>query len=72
MRMIKIINEKYPAQYPDYRSLVIFLFFGAFISLFLIYFEPFGVSITKNQISKLFFYGVITTVVLLLFLYTIP
>ena len=50
------------------------LLFGAFIAFFLIFFEPFEINISsgKNTIGSLFFYGVISAFVLLIFLYVLP
>lgn len=68
------LNYEYPAPNPTTRNLVVSLLFGAFITLFLIFFEPFEINIAsgKNSVGSLLFFGMISTVVLLLFLYLLP
>lgn len=72
--MLTILDQKYPAPKPTLRSIIVALFFGLFIGLFLLFFEPFGTNLNTN-VSKefqLFFFGFITTLVLLIFLVSLP
>jgi hypothetical protein len=72
--MLKVIDQKYPAPSPVLRSLMVALLFGLFIGLFLVFFEPFDINLSthKNKTFELLFYGFITTVVLVVFLYLLP
>ena len=72
--MLKILNQKYPAPTPVLRSLIIAVLSGVFIVLFLLYFEPFNFHLISdgNKVFHMFFFGCITTFVLLLFLYVFP
>ena len=68
-----IWNQKYPAPNPNSRNLLVALLFGAFISFFLIFFEPFGIGrSTERHIFYLLFFGVISAVVLVVFLFFLP
>ena len=72
--MLKILIQKYPAPRPVLRSLFIAVLSGLFIALFLLYFEPFEVNLysNENKVFQLLFYGCITTIVLVFFLYIFP
>lgn len=69
-----ILNNAYPSPSPETRNLVVALLFGIFISFFLIFFEPFDIDVAsgKTKMIPLFFFGLITTMVLLIFLYLLP
>ncbi len=69
-----MLNHEYPAPAPEARNIIVAVFFGIFISFFLIYFEPFDINIAAGQytIQSLFFFGLITTSVLIIFLYLLP
>lgn len=69
-----MLNKEYPAPAPIARNLVIALMFGVFISFFLLFFEPFDISVAtgKNTVGSLIFFGFISTIVLVLFLYILP
>lgn len=72
--MLRIIEQKYPAPIPVLRNLIIAILFGLFIGLFLLFFEPFNINLStnKNKVFQLLFFGCITTIVLLVFLYILP
>ena len=72
--MFRIVNQKYPAPIPELRSLIIAILFGLFIGLFLLFFEPFNINLStnKNKVFQLLFFGFISTIVLLTFLYILP
>lgn len=72
--MLRIIEQKYPAPIPVLRNLIIAILFGLFIGLFLLFFEPFNINLStnKNKVFQLLFFGCITTIVLLIFLYILP
>ena len=72
--MLKILTQKYPAPSPVLRNLITAVLFGLFIALFLLFFEPFDINLSNNEdkIFQLLFFGLITTLVLVLFLYILP
>lgn len=72
--MLKIVNHKYPAPRPGTRSFIVAILFGFFIGLFLLFFEPFDINLSKNEnkVFQLIFFGCITTIVLLIFLIILP
>ena len=72
--MLRIVEQKYPAPIPVLRNLIIAILFGIFIGLFLLFFEPFNINLStnKNKVFQLLFFGCITTIVLLVFLYILP
>ena len=72
--MLSLLNQKYPAPVPGYRSLIIALLFGAFVGCFLVFFEPFDININygEDQVLELLFFGCISTIVLSLFLFVLP
>lgn len=72
--MLGIIDQKYPAPNPDLRSIATSLMFGVFIGLFLLFFEPFDINLStnENKVFQLLFFGLITTIVFLIFLYILP
>ncbi len=72
--MLSVFNQEYPAPTASRRSIFISLCFGAFISLFLILFEPFDInkSVYDNKFLVLSFYGLISTSVLIVFLFLLP
>ncbi len=72
--MLRILIQKYPAPSPVLRNLIIALLFGLFIGLFLLFFEPFDINLSSNEnkIYQLLFFGCITTIVLVVFLYILP
>lgn len=72
--MLRILIQKYPAPSPVSRNLIIAILFGLFIGLFLLFFEPFDLNLStnRNKVFKLLFFGCITTIVLVLFLYIFP
>ncbi len=72
--MLRIIDQKYPAPRPVLRNLIIAILFGLFIVLFLLFFEPFDINLStsENKVFQLLFFGCITTIVLLFFLYILP
>ncbi len=69
-----MLNNEYPAPTPELRNLFIAGIFGIFITLFLLFFEPFDIDITtgKNSIASLFYFGFITTSVLAFFTFFLP
>ncbi|MEM9830462.1 MAG: LytTR family transcriptional regulator DNA-binding domain-containing protein [Bacteroidota bacterium] len=69
-----MLNNEYPAPAPGVRNLFIAVFFGIFIALFLLFFEPFDIDITtgKDSVASLFFFGFITTGVLAFFTFFLP
>ncbi len=72
--MLQILERKYPAPRANTRSIIVSVLFGAFIALFLIFFEPFDIDISssKNKKYQLLFFGLITTLVLTFFQYLLP
>ena len=72
--MLRILVQKYPAPKPVLRNLIIAVLTGLFIALFLLYFEPFNFHLNtiENKVFHMFFFGCISTFVLLLFLYVFP
>ena len=72
--MLSIFNQRYPAPKPEIRSVIIAILFGLFIGLFLLFFEPFDINLSThdNKTFEVLFFGVITTIVLLVFLYLLP
>ena len=72
--MLRILIQKYPAPRPILRNLIIAILFGLFIGLFLLFFEPFDINLStnENKIFQLLFFGCITTIILLIFLYIFP
>tara|TARA_R110002126_G_scaffold286177_3_gene437660 strand:- start:1900 stop:2763 length:864 start_codon:yes stop_codon:yes gene_type:complete len=72
--MLRILTQKYPAPSPVLRNLITATSFGLFIALFLLFFEPFDINLSNNEnkVSQLLFFGCITTIVLVLFLYILP
>ena len=72
--MLRIIDQKYPGPRPVLRNLIIAILFGLFIVLFLLFFEPFDINLStsENKVFQLLFFGCITTIVLLFFLYILP
>mgnify|MGYP001317947129 CR=1 FL=1 len=72
--MLSILNSKYTAPIPELKSVTKAIFFGLFIGLFLIFFEPFDINLStnENKYYQLLFFGCITTIVLLVFFYVFP
>jgi len=72
--MLSILDQEYPAPRPTKRSITTSILFGLFIGLFLWFFEPFDINLStgEDDVSDMFFYGLITTVVLLIFLCLLP
>jgi len=72
--MLRILIQKYPAPKPVLKSLIIAVLTGVFIALFLLYFEPFNFHLNTdgNKVFHMFFFGCITTFILLFFLYVFP
>ena len=72
--MLRILTQKYPAPKPVLKNLIIAVSTGVFIALFLLYFEPFNFHLNTigNKVFHMFFFGCISTFVLLLFLYVFP
>ena len=72
--MLRILVQKYPAPKPVLRNLIIAVLTGLFIALFLLYFEPFNFHLNtiENKVFHMFFFGCITTFILLFFLYVFP
>lgn len=68
---MSLANSPYPAPTPKRRNLFVAFAFGAFISFFLIFFEPFDLDMARDTIYLLGFGG-ITTAVLIIFLYILP
>ena len=72
--IIRMLNREYPAPQPESRNLVNALFFGLFIWLFLWFFEPYGINVSsgKDSMASLAGFGLISALVLALFLYLLP
>ncbi len=72
--MLRILTHKYPAPSPVLRNLITAVLFGLFIALFLLFFEPFDINLSNNEdkVFQLLFFGFISTIVLVLFLYILP
>ncbi len=72
--MLRILNQKYPAPIPELRSLITAMLFGLFIGLFLLFFEPFDINLStnENKVFQLLFFGFITAIVLVIFLFIFP
>ena len=72
--MLRILAQKYPAPSPVVRNLIVAILFGSFIGLFLLFFEPFDINLStnENKVFQLIFFGCITSIVLLIFLYILP
>ncbi|NHF61200.1 LytTR family transcriptional regulator [Flavobacteriaceae bacterium TP-CH-4] len=72
--MLQLINQKYPPPNPGLRSIITALLFGLFIGLFLLFFEPFDINLAtyNNKVLVLLFFGLITALVLFVFLYLLP
>ena len=72
--MFHKLNQKYPAPKPELRSIITAILFGLFVGLFLLFFEPFDINLSthKNKTIELLFFGAITTIILLVFLYLFP
>lgn len=68
------LNYEYPAPKGDKKDLLISVLFGLFIGLFLWFFEPFdlNLAIYENQEVVMALFGLITTLVMLLFLFVLP
>jgi hypothetical protein len=69
-----MLINKYPAPAPESRNLLIALVFGLFITLFLLFFEPFDINVAsgKNSVFSLIIFGVITASTIALFFYFLP
>lgn len=72
--MLRIFTQKYPAPRPVLKSLIVAVLTGVFITLFLLYFEPFNFHLNTDgkKWFHMLFFGSITTFVLLFFLYVFP
>ena len=72
--MLRILAQEYPAPRPVLKNLIIAVLSGLFIALFLIYFEPFNLHLdtNENKVFQLSFFGCITTICLVFFLYVSP
>lgn len=72
--MLRILSKEYPAPRPVSKSLIIAVLSGLFITLFLIYFQPFNLHLNTdgNKVFHMSFFGCITTFVLLVFLFVFP
>ena len=72
--MLRILAQEYPAPRPVLKNLIIAVLSGLFIALFLLYFEPFNTHLdtNENKVFQLSFFGCITTIVLVFFLYVCP
>ena len=72
--MLRILAQEYPAPRPVLKNLIIAVLSGLFIALFLIYFEPFNLHLdtNENKVFQLSFFGCITTISLVFFLYVSP
>ncbi len=68
------LNRPYPAPKGEPKDLLVAILFGAFIALFLLFFEPFDLNVLRyeNWTLTVSFYGVITAGVLVLGLFLIP
>ncbi|GAB5410536.1 MAG: hypothetical protein BalsKO_29010 [Balneolaceae bacterium] len=71
---LKLLHNEYPAPKAELRTIITSLLFGAFIGFFLFFFEPFDINIEngKNTFLSIFFYGLITSTVLIIFIYLFP
>ncbi len=69
-----VLDNAYPSPSPELRNLLVAFLFGVFISFFLIFFEPFDIDLAsgRTKLFPLLFFGLITTVVLSVFLYLLP
>lgn len=72
--MFRLFNQKYPSPNPGLKSILTALLFGLFIGLFLLFFEPFDINLSTydHKVLVLLFYGLITAVVLFIFLFMFP
>ncbi|NOX52688.1 MAG: hypothetical protein GXP16_19460 [Gammaproteobacteria bacterium] len=72
--MFKMLNQEYPPPEIELRSVLIALAFGLFIGSFLVFFQPFDLNVAEyeNKNLKIFFFGVISTGVLLVFFVFLP
>lgn len=65
-KIINILNRPFPILESNREKILTPFFFGSFVSLFLLVFEPFGLDrIQGNKILYLLGYGLITTFVIL-------
>ena len=72
--MLRILAQEYPAPRPVLKNLIFAVLSGLFITLFLIYFKPFNLHLdtNENNVFQISFFGCITTIVLVFFLYVSP
>jgi LytTr DNA-binding domain len=72
--MLKILQQPYPYSDPDKRKIFLSLGAGFFIGLFLIYFEPFGITElhSPNKSLILSSYGIITSATMLFLYFIVP
>jgi hypothetical protein len=72
--MLKILKQPYPHAASNHKKLLISLATGFFIALFLIYFQPFGISDYKSddKIRFLSGYGIITATIMLFIYFVVP
>lgn len=69
-----LLNKAYPSPKGKEKDLLVSLLFGGFIALFLLFFEPFDLNVLAYENKKLTisFFGIITAVVFICFLYLAP
>jgi len=72
--MFSILNQYYPPPEIEKRNVLVAVLFGTFIGFFLIFFQPFDINLSnyENKNLKIFFFGVISTCVLLIFFILLP
>jgi hypothetical protein len=72
--MLKILQQPYPYSDSDRRKIFLSLGAGFFVSIFLIYFEPFGINDLRisNKVLILTGYGIITSATMLFLYFVVP
>ena len=72
--MVKLLNQPYPTEEPALRQLVKACAVGAFVGLFLLAFQPFGLDDwqTANKAVKILGFGVVTALVMLTNYFALP
>jgi hypothetical protein len=72
--MLKILQQPYPHSDSDNRKIFLSLGAGFFVSIFLIYFEPFGINYfhSPNKTLVLSGYGIITSATMLFLYFVVP
>ena len=72
-KFINWLNKPFPSYISIKQKIAIPIYFGIFVSLFLLIFLPFGIEkINLSQITNIISYGVVTTIIMLFFSIVFP